>query len=1096
MTDAEPARTRDWRRAWRILRAALVAVLSLYAFYVVAINAFLSSSLFDRVINQDAEMLDVHYRRGWSFFPGRIHAKELSIRSSDSNVEWILKIDEIEFDVSFLGLVRQRFDVGRAHGRGISMRVRQKLERAPDSLEEVALLPPVPGFPAFSVRPSGPPSLEHWYDSEYHLWTVRLEDVIAEDVREVWVDSGRFEGNARITGRFYLKPIRAVEIGPARVHVREGRVTAGESVTVAKHLSGTVDVTFARFDPRAIEQANGVLRHATVRTDLNASFADPATFPFAMPGGVHLSTEVDAPRIALRLDEGVLSPGTRVDLRTPKVLVSKSNVIGHAALEVTAEVTGDDQTSELRANVELTNVAVARPDSVGVLRAPRIALAADARALDLAGDPLRDAHVVIDLPEVELPDATVLNGHFPEDIGIAAGSARGSAHAELFASERRASGNGVLHAEDLDARLAKMRTRGTFDVTASFGAFRWEQDLVEDAKLSVRVAHGKLSSERDPEKPKVEAKELTLQAHSMKVDLADPLRSLEASFEMPEASIVDLELLAHYLPKANMKVLRGRSTFGFDGHVTVDDHVAQGELHVRSKALGLELGDVQVQAAVAAHAKVHDWKWEHGDLAVDDASVDITGVTMSRKDERKILASIDRITVGVTSPAFAFSDPLARVDLRAQIAGGKVDDPAAIDAFLPDGAAYGLASRDGRFEAAARLSITKRIARGKATAKAKGMGVRTAPFTVHGDALVELDIDRWDLEKKIMSLGASRLAISGVRGRFGKDGGSDVTSDAIELTGKARDLDIAHPALRGVDARLVLGKTQLPDARALQVLLPAGKAVRIESGTATASGELEISSSARSGSGTIALEIARGGIAVSKTQVLGDFAVNATVKGFDPDSSTIDLSSSRLAMREVSVRQAAAETTHWKGDVLLQQATLRLRGPQDDRRDATTKSTEAPGKTAEPAKPATQPVLDAIARLDADDARPLLGVLLRDSVPKFLVGLADMPKLEAYARLHVAPEEVVVSDVSASGGDIALRGAFALYDEDRRGAFVVEKGPVSIGLRLDNNGAKPRFFDLDDWLRVQERNVKAKASGPSKLEDNSLDAGRRGKAEP
>jgi len=1084
MTDADPGRTRDRGRLWRILRAALVAVLSLYALYVVGINAFLSTSLFDRAINQDAEMLDVHYRRGWSVFPGTIHAKELSIRSSDSNVEWLLTIDEVEFDISFLGFLQRRFDVGRAHGRGISMRARQKLDAAPASLEEIAQLPPIPGFPAFSVSPAGPPSLERWYDSEYQLWTVRLEDVIAEDVREVWIDSGRFEGNARIVGRFYLKPIREVEIGPAHVHVREGRVTAGDAVAIAKRVAGTVDVTFTRFDPRSI-QGSGVFRYVTARTELEASFADPATFPFALPGGLHVSSEVEARRLALRIDEGVLSPGTRVELTAPRVLVSKANIIGHAALELTSEVVKDHDASQLRASAELTDITITRSDSVGILRAPRVSFAADARELDLATEPLRDGHVVVELPEVDLPEASVLNGYLPEEIGIAAGSARGSAHLELFSADRRVSGDGALHANDLAARLAKMRARGSFDVTASFGAFRWEQNLVEDAKLSVRVAHGKLSAEGDPTKPKVEAAELRLEARSQKIELDDPLRSLEASFEMPEASIVDVELLADYMPKSKMNVIRGRSRFALEGQVTIEEHLARGELHARSKGLGLELGDVHVRAAVDAHAKVHDWKWEHGDLAIDDASIDITGVTISKGGDSKELASIDRIAVGLRSPKFVFSDPLARADLRAKIAGGKVSDPAVLDAFLPEGATYGLAAEDGSFGADARLEITNHVARGEARATARRMGVRTAPFTVHGDTVVELAVDRWDLQKKILSLGASRLAITSVRGRFGKDGGSELTGDRIEVTGKARDLDIARPALQGVDARLVLEKTQIPDARALQVLFPAGKGVRIESGSASASGDVELSSSARTGKGSITLEIARGGIAISKTQLRGDFAVTAMVSGFDPDSSTIDLSGSRLAMREVSVNHAAAETTRWKGDAVLRDATLRLRAPEDGAQQQRT------GKDG--------PALDAIVRLDADDARPLLGVLLRDSVPKFLVGLADMPKLEAYARLRVATDEVVVSHVSASGGDIALRGSFALYDEDRRGAFVVEKGPLSVGLRLDNVSAKPRFFDLDDWLKDQERNVKAKTSGPPKLEstpERDGKSGRDGKAKP
>ncbi len=1063
-----------------------MAVLSLYVLYVVGMNVFLSTSLFDRVVNQAPEMLDVHYRDGWSIFPGRIHARELSIRSSDNNVEWRLSIDEIEFDVHLLALVQRRFDVARAHGRGISMRIRQKLDAWPDTIDEIAQLPPIDGFPAFSVRPAGPPSLERWEDSKYELWTIRLEDVIAEDVREVWIDRGRFEGDAHITGRFYLKPIRAVEIGPAHVLVRTGRVTAGASAALANRVGGTADVTAERFDPRAIE-GNGVLRYFTIGTDLSASLADPAMLPFGLPGDVTLSSEVDAPRLAVRIERGVLAPGTRIELETPRALVSKANIIGYAAVDLTSEVVEQPHGSELRAKATLKDVALVRADAVGVLRAPRIDVTADAHELDLATEPLRDAHAVIDVSDVDLPDASVLEAYLPEAVGITSGSARANARVEVFAADRRATGNGTLHADDLDARLAKIQARGTFDVSASFGAFRWEKNLVEDANVSIRFSDGKLASESDPRAPKIEASGLLLEAKSHEVDLADPLRSLEASFEMRDASLLDLELLASYLPKKHMKVVRGRSRFALDGHVAIEDHLARGELHARSRALGFELGDVRVRAAVDARAKVHDWKWEHGDLAIDDASIDVTGVTISKRDDPKTLASIDRIEVGLRSQRFAFADPLARVDVTAKLLGGKVTDPAGLDAFLPDRATYGFASNDGTFDADARLEITKHTARGRARVRASRMGVRTASFTVHGDTVADLAIDRWDLEKKLMSLGASRLAIRDVHGRFGNDGASELTGEGVELTGKTRDLDIAHPVLRGVDARLVLGRTEIPDARALQVLVPAGKAIRIESGAATAYGTIELSSSARTGQGTLALDITHGGVAISKTRLRGDFALRTTVAGFDPDTSTIDLSGSHLALRDVSVDHAAAEAAHWKGDVVLEKASLRVLGTETQRGTSDT------------------PTLDAIARLDADDARPLLGILLRDSVPKLLVGLVQMPKLRAYARLHVAPQSVVVSDVSASGGDIALRGSFALQEEGRRGAFVVEKGPVSVGLRLDNDGTSPRFFGLDGWLREQERTVKdvkarVGASPEKELDDRGHEPGtgersRDGKSE-
>ena len=241
--DEQPRQKARRGPVFRVARAAAVAFLSLYVLYVVGINVFLSTSLFDRYINFDREMLDVHFRKAWSLRPGRFHASELSIRSSDSNVEWILRLDEVSFDVALTAFASRRFEVTRARGRGVSMRARQKLDAQPVGNDGFAWLPPIDGFPPFSVRPALPDSLERWDDAKYKLFTVRLEDVVAEDVREVWIDSGRFEGKARVAGRFFLKPIRAVEIGPARVDILEGRVTAGPTVVLARDVAGTIDLT-------------------------------------------------------------------------------------------------------------------------------------------------------------------------------------------------------------------------------------------------------------------------------------------------------------------------------------------------------------------------------------------------------------------------------------------------------------------------------------------------------------------------------------------------------------------------------------------------------------------------------------------------------------------------------------------------------------------------------------------------------------------------------------------------------------------------------------------------------------------------------------
>ena len=160
--------------------------------------------------------------------------------------------------------------------------------------------------------------------------------------------------------------------------------------------------------------------------------------------------------------------------------------------------------------------------------------------------------------------------------------------------------------------------------------------------------------------------------------------------------------------------------------------------------------------------------------------------------------------------------------------------------------------------------------------------------------------------------------------------------------------------------------------------------------------------------------------------------------GFDPEHSALDLAGSRLWMRDVRVTGASTSTSAWQGNVLLRAGTLRF----------------------DPA-----PAMNGTLTIDARDASPVLALLLGDSLPRFLVGLTDMPRLHGSAQLDLAPGLLVLSSLDARGGDIAVRGAYVVRDDHHLGAFVIEKGLFSAGLRVADDGPHIHFFGLEGWLR-------------------------------
>jgi hypothetical protein len=147
-------------------------------------------------------------------------------------------------------------------------------------------------------------------------------------------------------------------------------------------------------------------------------------------------------------------------------------------------------------------------------------------------------------------------------------------------------------------------------------------------------------------------------------------------------------------------------------------------------------------------------------------------------------------------------------------------------------------------------------------------------------------------------------------------------------------------------------------------------------------------------------------------------------------------------MRDVQVTNASTDTLQWQGDAVFNEATLRL----------------------DP-----QPELDAKLTVEARDASPILAMLLGNGLPKIFVGLTQMPHLSGAAQLTIGASNVALRDLDARGGDISIEGTYVVGRKHRAGAFVLGKGPLSAGFRLDDDGTHLHFFGLRSWLREETR---------------------------
>jgi hypothetical protein len=856
------------RLAWWLVGALLAVAL----FHAVVINVFLSTGLFARIVDRQPDVIDVHFSRGWSLIPGHIHAKNLSIRGRDGNIEWILRLDDVEFDVSFRALASQRFEASHVHGRGISFRLRQRLAAPPNSPDEVANLPPIEGLGPYAVRPPPGPDLQKWSDEAYHLWTGHLEDVVAEGVREVWIDDAHFEGSARIAGRFYFKPVRLADVGPIQIDVHEGHVRMGASVVVERLAGATADVTVVPFDPRTVEGMN-LLRQISFAATMHPVCPEIGRLPLPIPEGMGITGEVDVSRLVLGLRGGTLQEGTKVDAMSPRATVTRGEHRFTGVLAVVGAVMPVDGRRRLDLRAQVTDLDVVRTSAprspVGAfLHVPRATITGDSRALDLA-DALADLHLIVDVEGAELPDVSALSAYIPGSTPLALNGGRGraSAHLETWRDEKRATARANLRVDDLGLRLGRMRIQGKASADASFGSFPWETSIMKDVELSLRVASATLASEQTPAIPLVRVGDLRVDTRAAELVLDDPLRALRATIVLDKGEIVDPDLLRAYLPKGSeMHVLSGRAHFSLACELTLANHLAKGTLDVSSHRFGFSFRDFHVDVDLRAKARVHDWQWERGDLALDHADVDVTHVSVYRsgkeQDDRPVrsacagcspaisgagalpVLSFARIVLGAKSRHFTFVDPLAGIAVSAFLLDARVHDSAVVNAFLPTGAPFLIRANEGSFSSDIEAQIQRHILQGTIALRANRMGIGGKSFHIEGDVDVLARVSDWDFAKSTLGVQDARVVFSHVTGGFhgaatdgsfagvasalapGKPTRPDFRAEQVVLSASTPTLDLVKPSLRYIDGRVAIVGGELPDAKVLARSCPPTQSCR------------------------------------------------------------------------------------------------------------------------------------------------------------------------------------------------------------------------------------------------------------------------------
>jgi hypothetical protein len=296
-------KTRRNGRGARVAIALLAVVLLIVLAVLIVPNRLLRSDFLTSRLNESPEGGLLDYESASSRLPGTIHVKNLRFRDRDPKAEWSVELAEADLTYSLADLLRRRFHVTRVTGHGLVFHARNRLTRAEAAGPRVRLLPPIAGFPDPPLlsppAPRPPPTGK--------VWTLVVENLAVDSVREIWIDDYRFTGDARLTGGFFLRSKQLAEIYPTELVSQTGVLRSGSQV-LGEDVQARIAARFPAWDPRRFSGSQ-VLRLVIGKAEasLRLPTAELVNRLIGEPAGTRLEKGSGRMNVKASVERGVAS---------------------------------------------------------------------------------------------------------------------------------------------------------------------------------------------------------------------------------------------------------------------------------------------------------------------------------------------------------------------------------------------------------------------------------------------------------------------------------------------------------------------------------------------------------------------------------------------------------------------------------------------------------------------------------------------------------------------------------------------------------------------------------------------------------------------
>ncbi len=198
------------------------------------------------------------------------------------------------------------------------------------------------------------------------------------------------------------------------------------------------------------------------------------------------------------------------------------------------------------------------------------------------------------------------------------------------------------------------------------------------------------------------------------------------------------------------------------------------------------------------------------------------------------------------------------------------------------------------------------------------------------------------------------------------------------------------------------------------------------------------------GSGDVELTARGSKTRLEKTSLTGNVRAHLRIAKWSLENGPIDLDSSSLRLTEI-VAAGGDNSRGWWGRFDLPKARM-------------------------------QKGLRARVNAECRDARPLFAIL-GVNLPGWTRGLLELEGLTASASVELAPARTRVRELQAQAGKFRIWGEYERNGERQRGVFLIDAGPLDVGVKLQDGGASVHLIGARKWFE-KERALESQATVP------------------